>query len=352
MPSSDYQKQVAEARSVHASIPETLKSSSIVLSKPKEKIFHSLQIRPQTEEEVQIQSGFQKFLDEHEHGFMARELEIASAARNYVNYQIPYVIKSAEQELLKLTLLRSWARYPDLKTLKEFVKSGFVPRDMFRDDGDPEPQHVTLKRAKEMGYQVPESFINSSTRKPRKDKENAYYAAKNLKDLQIHFAGESYRTREITSLCSGFLIPDPDEDWKVPFIADQLWVIQERNARLRFLALEIDSQFDLSDENKAKAKLRDDKFARQGLEVYHVAGWWCLVDPWRVISEFLREAEVYSEAKSMYGHIPFQSISDYKCKSCDELMIRFDDYWIERIRNDYSEELIVHNACIEDCYNY
>lgn len=347
MDEGSYEFQIAEAKKVHARIPETLKNSPIILSKPDSKIYHKLKFRDQTEEEKEYQKGLKKWLDDHTFYSLA-ELDLHEAAVNFVHFQIPYLEPNDKTEFQDLSLNHEWGGLPNFHTLKNCLDMGHTPFDSFYDSiNDPIPLHQAMLNAKTLGYFVPDSFL--IPKNVREDKKNAYYAARHLRQGQIRFFQEDTYPK-ISSLSTGFLVPDPDDDTKIPFVIDQLWVIRERNAQLRFLALEIDNEFDLKEENLAKSKLRDEKLARQGIEVYHAAGWWCMVDSWRVISEFLAIANVYPRGWEYFHEDDLISIKDYICQSCEKLMTRWDDYWIQEVTNNYDNKLIVHGACADNYY--
>jgi hypothetical protein len=349
MENSDHEMQVNKARAVHNRIPVSLMNSPIVLSRPRGRIYHTLEFREQTEEEIQVQSGFDEWLAKHPDFISFDEIEMSEAASDFRDFQIPYIKRSEKEILFIQELWQSWIHLPNYKLLKAFVKMGEVPDDSFRDEGnDPLPLHQALLNGRQLGYNIPDSFL--VPRKTNRAKGEAYYAARDLKRRQIRFSDEGRVVRKISSLSSGFLIPDPDEDWKVPFVIDQFWVVQERNARLRFIALEIDNEYSLSEENQAKAVIRDEKLSRQGIEVYHIAGWWCMVDAWRAICEFLQEANIYSMAGHYFHNPKLDSISSYICQRCNEPMIRWDDYWIQEISDEYGDKILVHDACGNEYY--
>jgi hypothetical protein len=91
---------------------------------------------------------------------------------------------------------------------------------------------------------------------------------------------------------------------------------------------------------------RDVMLAAKGYEIYHVAGWWCRIDPYRVICEFLNASGIFPNAQKYILGNHFESTSDYVCELCHEPMVRWDVDWIQRAEL-YEQEFIVHRSCAE-----
>jgi len=355
MSNSDYDNQVNEARRQQARVAAQI-DTPFILGKPAAKIYHPLKFRQQTDEELKVQNTE---LEEYRDlgSYHISKASMVAAARDFYKYGIPY-LDAREKTVENIIYGQSWAREGNFGLLKEFLEKGFVPSDTFDSSGvEPSPHHLIMERARRDGYNIPDKFLEPKG--IRDDKRNALYAANDLQSSQIQFVEESRKHQRITSIKSGFLIPDPDDEWRVPIVLDQLWIVQEENAQLRFLGVEIVSSFDQTRHKDTQALVRAEKLARQGIELYRVSGAWCLIDSWRAMSEFMYEADIFPKARNLYGYPELKDIRDYVCSHCQQPMIRFDDYWIEKcfgryIYGDFVEfdtVQFVHPQCAEDIAN-
>ncbi len=112
--------------------------------------------------------------------------------------------------------------------------------------------------------------------------------------------------------------------------------------------LEVDEPIHFTSANRKKSRRRDVMLAAMGYEVYHVPSWWCAVDPYRVIAEFVTAAGLSPEAcASFVGH-ELRTISDYICDHCGEPMVRWDDDWIREVYRGSGSPSLVHKQCVED----
>ena len=335
MSDSKYEKQLSDARLEHSRISPNVDGSLIVLSKPVEKIYHRLHFREQTAEELAVQNNkLKKYLDMD--FYSLGDAPIVSAARDYYKFGIPYL--DANERLVNSVICeQAWGANANFGLLKEFLVNGLVPSDTFDHSGvEPLPHHLIMEKARADGYKIPDKFLEP--KKVRDDKRNALYAANDLKSRQIHFAEDNQKNQMITSIKAGFLIPDPDEDWRVPIVLDQLWIIQEENAQLRFIAVEIVSSLDQTKEKNEQGRTRSGKMARQGIELFRVSGAWCRIDSWRALSEVLYEADVFPSARGSFGYPELNNINDYVCFHCEQPMIRFDSYWVEKCSGRYDND--------------
>lgn len=334
MSNSEYEKQVGDARKIHFSLPVNLDDSAIVFSKPAEKIYHPLQFREQTAEEIEIQNNeLKNFRNLKFHSL--GDIPMTSAADDYFDFGIPY-LDARERFVDDYFYDRAWGANPNFKLLKDFIANGLIPSDAFGNSAiEPPPFHRVMERARKEGYTIPDKFLEPKN--VRDDKKNALYAAYDLKSRQIHFEADNSRHQRITSLNAGFLVPDPDDDWRIPIVLDQLWIIKEEEACVRFIAVEIVAA-DQADEKTALGAIRTEKLERQGIELYRVSGAWCRVDPWRAMSEFLYEAGVYPTARDGFGCPELKKIGDYVCSHCGQPMIRFDSHWVEKCWGRYVDD--------------
>lgn len=61
--------------------------------------------------------------------------------------------------------------------------------------------------------------------------------------------------------------------------------------------------------------------------------------------EFFKSADIFPDPYSAYGNTPYDSINEYLCDRCEQPMIRFDNFRIERVRDYDNQKKIVHAAC-------
>jgi hypothetical protein len=117
---------------------------------------------------------------------------------------------------------------------------------------------------------------------------------------------------------------------------------------VRLIGLEIDGEHHFqSEENILRDRERDLKLAAMGYEMYHVAGWWCRIDPIRVIHEFLQSAGIFPDAVSKLKGSHWQSIDEYKCGICHQPIVRHEDYWFQKIK--YRDSIVIaHESCVKD----
>jgi hypothetical protein len=356
-------EEIKAARKVHFNLPHHLKDSERVLSASKKKIYHQLKFRPQNEEETRTQNEFKEWLEEHDIFYTIGEVKKVSEARDYLRFQIPFLEKTPEEWFRGMARDNEWERNESFELLHKFLQAGDVPGNLTDDWLPTKPTSLkqALLKARERGFSFPDKFLES--RPTSYGKEEAWYASRQIALTQRCFWKESEdfnsRSPIVSSISSSFLVPDPDYPDKIPFVVDQMWVIRESGARVRLLAIETDSEFHLSEEQHDKDRIRDEKLARQGFEVYRIADWWCRVDPWRVIGEVYGKAGIISDVDKHYPGSNWSSINDYFCANCSRPMIRFEDDWI--VNNpelcddpDYLEysarEHIVHRECADWYY--
>ena len=115
---------------------------------------------------------------------------------------------------------------------------------------------------------------------------------------------------------------------------------------MRVICLEIDGEAHIR-ESWAEAEARDEDLAALGYEVYHVAGWWCRVDSYRVICEFLAESGIHSEAVGWLHGSSLKRIDDYVCARCEKPMNRWGDNWIQEAFV-HGARVPVHRGCIRE----
>jgi hypothetical protein len=216
-------------------------------------------------------------------------------------------------------------RIGDHDTLKRFLKAW--PRGL-NEITDYIPIESVLQEALRNGYVCPESQATI----PRIDLTKSGF------DASRHIA---FHTRpHIMHLVCNFLLPDPLQSTRVAWVFDQLWIAYRSDQGTRKIALIIDFESILSEESLK----RDQGFAAMGYETYHAAGWWLLIDPQRVIYEFMQAAEIVATQQRRRQY-PGPTINDYLCASpsCRRPMVR-DAFGYGIV---FHKGLAVH----EECYN-
>jgi Protein of unknown function (DUF559) len=160
----------------------------------------------------------------------------------------------------------------------------------------------------------------------------------------------------LCQLTGQFIVPDPLEEWKSPYLVDQLWITVSPDRKVRLIVLEIDGEVHLDPEQQKRDKQRDVVLAAMGYEVYHAAGWWCRIDPYRVVCEFLSASGLFPNAHNYLIGSHFRTIAEYVCDWCNEPLCRWDDTWIQEVwigDADYQyrdSPFVVHRCCAERAY--
>jgi hypothetical protein len=77
---------------------------------------------------------------------------------------------------------------------------------------------------------------------------------------------ESFRS-SLCQLTGQFIVPDPLEEWKAPYLLDQLWIMLYPNRKVRLIGLEVDGEVHLEPEQRDKDRKRDVMLAAMGYEI-------------------------------------------------------------------------------------
>src|SRR5215208_3282003 len=96
----------------------------------------------------------------------------------------------------------------------------------------------------------------------------------------------------------------------------------------------------LNQKNELKTE-RDVMLAARGYEIYRVAGWWCRIDPFRVICEFLSASKLLPDAHKRLATSRFRTIDDYMCDYCGHPLYRREEDWIREFEHE-GQNLVVH----------
>jgi hypothetical protein len=251
---------------------------------------------------------------------------------------------------------QKWADGGDHYLLMEILEKGLLPSSSWPQSSSEEPAPLSkaMKLAKQRGYKVPDDFLKDSSIPYG---ENELFSAVIYMAITDRFSCFSWGFEEmlhqqfwrksISSITGQFIIPDPLVEWKCPFVADQLWIINDGDRETRLIVIEVDGVHHLEPERKEKDRKRDLMFTALGYEVIHVNEAWCKVDPFRVVAEILRETELCSDfTDSMVGgHLA--SPNDYSCSACGKPMIRFEDDSIKEVFEG-GDSRLVHKSCFDE----
>ena len=210
-------------------------------------------------------------------------------------------------------------------------------------------------KAKQLGYQIPEQCLKtkqfcygqyeaySAIHEILHGKALVVWSPKSNFYNFLHSYAEFYKSVKL--ITSQFIVPSSGYQFAPPYIFDQLWVVSHGINQVRMLGLEVagEQHFLNGGQNKT---LGNEKYLEElGYEMYHVASWWCRVDPYRVISEFLSEAGIFPEAKNYLIGAELDSIDKYVCGICHAPMVRLGWDWIQKCQIG-SQTVYAHKHCV------
>lgn len=192
----------------------------------------------------------------------------------------------------------------DHEALQNLIRTGRIPYGC-PTASVPIPLEIALGRIKDLGYSPP-----ATAAEERQGVTNAFAAA--------HYLATRRFSEGILFLTSRFIVPDPTKVKRTAHLLDQLWIARDESRdRVRLLALQISP--DLS--GGSQDRRQDGLLGTMGYEIFHASQSWALVDPQRVIIEFLRTAGIAVLSKFEIS-VPGATIKDYKCAYCRGPMIR------------------------------
>jgi hypothetical protein len=339
--------EIESASKVHKSVKKALRSSPVILSTPNVERLHTLHLPNK--------------------GSTRTRLSPEEWARFTIQRVLttPYTVA---EDLVppvddrELDLREDWYEGGDHRLLMSMLSEGRIPY-AWPERYNPENPKTTTRAyetARARGYSVPEKFFTNYN--VSYSEREAFHAShmiarghiRELIPYRKYIEGEdpSYRDSFISfksSLCQltgQFIVPDPLEEWKAPYLLDQLWIMLYPNRKVRLIGLEVDGEVHLEPEQRAKDKKRDVMLAARGYEIYHVAGWWCRIDPYRVVCEFLSASNLLPDAQKRLATSRFQSIDDYICDYCGNPLSRWDEEGIQEVEHE-GQDLVVHWCCAE-----
>jgi hypothetical protein len=345
--------QIESSVKVHKSVKKELKSSPIILSTPNVEMLHSLHLPQEGSTRTRL------------------------SPERWINASLMRALYSSNKVAADLTpppddreleLRAEWFEGGDHKLLMRMLSEGRVPYAWRERSGSANPTTTTqaYATARARDYSVPERFFTN--RGVSYSEREAFYAADmiargHLLELYPRMEGDSNRLitslgeepsyedrlysfrSTLCQLTGQFIVPDPLEEWKAPYLLDQLWIMLYPDRKVRLIGLEVDGEVHLKPENRAKDRERDVKLAARGYEIYHVAGWWCRIDPFRVICEFLSASKLLPDAHIRLATSRFRTIDDYICDFCRNPLSRWDEYGVQEVEHA-GEMFVGHSGCV------
>lgn len=211
-----------------------------------------------------------------------------------------------------------------------------------------------FRKARQLGYQIPDNCLK--TKQFCYGQYEAYSAihellngnalsvwSSNSKSHFIHSYAEFYKTVKL--ITSQFIVPSSGYQFSIPYIFDQLWVISHGINQVRLLGLEVAGEQHFLNGGQSKT-LGNEKYLEElGYETYQVASWWCRVDPYRVLSEFLTESGIFPQSGNYLVGAELDSIDKYVCGICHAPMVRLGWDWIQKCQLG-SQTIFAHKHCV------
>lgn len=208
--------------------------------------------------------------------------------------------------------------------------------------------------AKKHGHLIPNSYFEK--KQFCYGQYEAYYAmheifqsnilgvwASNPEFQNIHSYAEWYKN--IKLITSQFRVPSSSNRNSIPYIFDQLWVVSEQPSQVRLIGLEIAGEHQFLSGGHSKTLGKNEYLKQLGYEMYQVASWWCRVDPYRVICEFLNISGIFPDATKYLIGSELNSIDDYVCGICSAPMVRWNWDWIQEY-NLGDSTVLAHKSCV------
>jgi hypothetical protein len=187
----------------------------------------------------------------------------------------------------------------------------------------PQSYGQVLASAELHGYCVPDD-----EKRVGPAEQAAWYAASMIGRGRCLLSEWSFSGRiqeKVLQVTPQFVVPNPNRPTNWPFVLDQLWIVRDSHQSVRLLALEIDEEVHFeTEENRNRTTRKDLLLTGMGYEVYHAAGWWCRIDPWRVIGEFLDLAGILPGIAAQTNTSRLGSTDGYVCDECGQKMIRLE----------------------------
>lgn len=349
--SQHLREEIEYARRAHASIPDHLSHTDPLIRYTNFEILH--QINPNPTLASRTMTG-----DQAEERWMMSDFHRYLLSGKLLASHIP------PPDDLELSFRKRWLEGGDHYLLQEILASGRVPLAWSETWSAMRPRnlHEANTLARKRGYNVPDRFLaDDASQNVSYSESEAFYAAYLLVSGNYHGWLQDVEREDVEywrplvcQLTCQFIIPDPLTQGKSPYIVDQLWIVSSYpDLKLRLMAVEIDGEIHLGEGEQESSKKRDAMLLAMGYEVYHLAGWWCRVDPFRTICRFLEASRLVSElTKSLRGG-NLDSIDQYQCGLCGNPIVRREADWLYEIEiKESGLRYIAHGECAEYLSDY
>lgn len=213
----------------------------------------------------------------------------------------------------------------------------------------------TFRMAKQRGYQVPDHLLNnkqfcygqyeaySAIHELIQGKALGIWSGKSNSPNFMHSYARFYKS--VKFITSQFIVPSAGYQLSIPYIFDQLWLVSHEINKVRLIGLEMAGEHHFLNGGKSKTLGNERYLETLGYEMYHLASWWCRVDPYRVICEFLRESGIFPEAIHYLVGLELDSIDKYKCGICHAPMVRLGWDWIQKCQVG-DRTIFAHKHCV------
>lgn len=282
---------------------------------------------------------------------------ILSSPRQQISLELPREVKQSYEyvEQLYEDISEHELLFKAIKTGWEYINSGYkiVPtskEDYFQQIN----KSYVFQVAKERGYSVSDDYLKEH--KFCYGQYEMYYAvheimqrnafdfllSKSYSQNFIHTYTNWYKCVKLIS--SQFIIPLTSTVQKNPHILDQLWVVSHNINQLRLLGIEIMGEGEFLSRNQRKTN-NTVLLNQLGYEIYQVASWWCRVDPYRVICEFLKASGIFPDATKYLIGAELNTIDEYVCGICHAPMVRWGWDWIQRYQIG-NKTVLAHKDCV------
>jgi len=272
-------------------------------------------------------------------------LKIPNLQKSYSEYVEPLYEDIGDHDLLFKAIRTGW---PSMNSCARKV-----PRQQIK-YGQQWNHAYALNIAQQRGYIVADDLLKQQV---AYGEYEAYYAAREIlygKTAEIWSRKPNFKTfvqdyihwhTRVKLLTSQFIVPSSQQRDALPYVLDQLWLVAHDDHRVRLLSLEVDGEHHIFNKGRSKTLGRDSHLKKLGYETYRVASWWCRVDPYRVVCEFLKVSGIFPDAMNYLIGAELNSIDEYKCGICQAPMVRSSWNWIQKCQIGHST-VLAHSSCV------
>ena len=209
-------------------------------------------------------------------------------------------------------------------------------------------------KAKQLGYLIPDSQLKE--KQVCHGEYEAYYAVHEIfhghalgiwekkSDFDYFMYNYANWHKNVKLITSQFVVPSSLHENIAPYILDQLWLVSNDKNQVRLLGLEISGEHHFFNRIDSKTLGNENHLKSLGYEMYYVPSWWCRVDPYRVICEFLDLSGIFPDALRYLIGSELNSIDEYICGICHAPMVRWNWDWIQKCKIGNST-VLAHKSC-------